>query len=160
MAKNQGERRRYPRVTVRSGTKGLVAALYEASLVNLSLGGGLIEHIDPLRLGSTISLNLDFQGQPLSLECRVIRSAIVGRMLQPDGERALVYHSGVEFLLLSTETQQCLNAYVEAISEDGHAQDQRAHLLKELENLCRIVQDAREALKEGRLANVDLQRRE
>lgn len=128
--------------------------MYEASLLNLSLGGALIEHVDILRLGTIISLSLDLQGREVSAKCCVVRSAVHRIALQPDGERALIYHTGMEFLDPSEETRQVISGYVQSIAREGNessAEERRLReeLLNELEGLHYLVNTAWRTLKEG-----------
>jgi hypothetical protein len=49
----------------------------------------------------------------------VIRSVVNRIELQPDGEQALIYHTGLEFLDLSEETRQVISDYIQSITENG-----------------------------------------
>lgn len=109
MAKQEKlERRRFPRFVVGGGVKGQIAA-DEATLVDVSLGGALVEHAQVVRPGTRSGLRLILRGGAVSLRCHVVRSTAHRLEPQPDGEMALMYHSGLEFLEPSEETQQALN---------------------------------------------------
>lgn len=109
MAKQERlERRRFPRFFVGGGVKGQIAA-NEATLVDVSLGGALIEHAQVVRPGTRSGLRLILRGGAVSLWCHVVRSIAHRLEPQPDGEMALMYHSGLEVLEPSEETQQALN---------------------------------------------------
>jgi hypothetical protein len=153
MTEKQEIRRRYPRVIVGGKIKGRVFAMYEASLLNISLGGALIENGDVLCPGAIISLSLDLQGRRANVHCRVIRSAVHGTALQPGGERALIYHTGVEFLDPSEEMRQVISGYVQSIARERNESSAerrlREELLNELEGLHRLVNAAWRTLKEG-----------
>lgn len=99
------DRRRYPRGIVGSATKGRVNGMDEAPILNLSLAGALIEHTEFLRLGTVSYLDLLLLGRKERVRCYVVRSAVQRRELQPDGEEALIYQTGLEFLGPSHETQ-------------------------------------------------------
>lgn len=120
MGEGQRDRRQHPRFTVVVGkATGRVTAVHDASLVDISFGGVLIEHSQVVRPGTTSSLDLDLEGRRLRLRCRVIRSVVNRIELQPDGEQALIYHTGLEFLDLSEETRQVIRDYIQSITEDG-----------------------------------------
>lgn len=120
MGKKQRERRHFPRVIVGCKTQGWVTAIYDASLVDISHGGVLIEHVQVVRPGTTSSLDLDLRGKRLSLRCRVARSVVHRTEVQPDGEQTLIYHTGMEFVDLPEETRQVICHYIRSIIEDGN----------------------------------------
>jgi len=119
LGEGQRDRRQHPRFTVAGKATGRVTAVHDASLVDISFGGVLIEHSQVVRPGTTSSLDLDLEGRRLRLRCRVIRSVVNRIELQPDGEQALIYHTGLEFLDLSEETRQVIRDYIQSITEDG-----------------------------------------
>ncbi len=119
MGKKPPDTRRHPRFTVGGKTKGRVTADGEASLINISLGGVLIEHSQVVRPGTISSLDLDLQGKRVNFRCRVVRSVVNRAEVQPDGERAMIYHTGLEFFDLSEETRQVICDYIQSIIEDG-----------------------------------------
>ena len=120
MEEGQRDRRQHPRFTVVVGkATGRVTSVHDASLVDISFGGVLIEHSQVVRPGTTSSLDLDLEGRRLRLRCRVIRSVVNRIELQPDGEQALIYHTGLEFLDLSEETRQVISDYIQSITENG-----------------------------------------
>lgn len=119
MGEGQRDRRQHRRFTVAGKATGRVTAVHDASLVDISFGGVLIEHSQVVRPGTTSSLDLDLEGKRLRLMCRVIRSVVNRIELQPDGEQALIYHTGLEFLDLSEETRQVISDYIQSITEDG-----------------------------------------
>lgn len=87
-------------------------------------------------------------------DCRVVDSVVHGAAMQPDGERALIYHTGVEFLNLCEEARQSISHYIQSNTGNGNrssAEEQqlREHLLRELEELDGLVDGARRVLEEG-----------
>ncbi len=120
MGEGQRDRRQHPRFTVVVGkATGRVTSVHDASLVDISFGGVLIEHSQVVRPGTSSSLDLDLDGRRLRFRCSVIRSVVNRIELQPDGEQALIYHTGLEFLDLSEETRQVISDYIQSITEDG-----------------------------------------
>lgn len=112
-------RRKHARFAVKGGAKGRVAVVWDAVLLNLSLGGALIEHANVVRPGTPSSLEVDLQGRRIRLRCRVARSVADRIEVQPDGERELIYHTGLQFVEPSDETVQVIGDYLQAIAKDG-----------------------------------------
>ena len=116
------KKRRHPRFVVGGTAKGRVTADYEASLLNISLGGAMIEHSEVVVRPGTISfLELELDGKRTSLRSRVAWSIVNRPEKTPEGERALVYHTGLEFIDLPEDTRQAVCAYINAIIQDGRA---------------------------------------
>jgi hypothetical protein len=113
--------RRYPRVKVGRRTKGRITSLYEATLLNISLGGALMEHAQAVRPGTISPLDLDLPTKRVGLRCRVVRSVVHRSEVRPDGTRELIYHTGLEFLDPSDETAQAVSEYIQSIIEDVEA---------------------------------------
>lgn len=93
--------RRHPRWAV--GVVGdLFAAritpIHEVTLINISQGGALVEHLNPVQPGMTLFLRLLFTEKKMGLRCRVVRSAAHRSELGSNGERDVIYRSGLEFL--------------------------------------------------------------
>ncbi len=116
MQKKGPERRQHPRFVVGGGTKGRVTA-YEVSLLDVSLGGAMIEHAQIVRPGTLSYLILPLQGREVSLRCRVIRSVVHRPEMQPDGERMLIYRTGLEFVEPSDETRKVISEYIDSLKK-------------------------------------------
>jgi len=115
---NSATRRQYARFFVGRKTKGRVTAIYDAVVLNLSIGGSLIEHAHVVRPGTLSSLDLDLFGKRLRLKCRVARSVVHGSHVLPTGERELIYRTGLEFLELSEATRQMIGRYVQSMVKE------------------------------------------
>lgn len=114
--------RRHPRFIAGGRKKGRVTGDYEASLINISQGGALIEHAEVVVRPGTISfLELELQGKSVSLRSRVAWSIVKRPEKTPDGEQALVYHTGLEFIELPEDTRQTVCDYIQSIIEEGKA---------------------------------------
>jgi hypothetical protein len=85
--------------------------------MNVSLGGALIENDQIIRPGSTSFLLLFLHGHPVSLRCRVTWSRVDRPELQPDGEKALIFRTGLEFLDPTEEAQQSLSDYIDSLRD-------------------------------------------
>lgn len=112
MEKEKAERRRHPRFVVGGKAKARVTAVYDASLLDISLGGAQIEHSDIVRPGTLSYLILNLRGRQISVRCRVIRSVVDRPEVNPDGEQILIYRTGLEYIDLSEETVQMLDEYI------------------------------------------------
>jgi hypothetical protein len=111
-------RRQYARFFVGGKAKGRVTAIYDAVVLNLSVGGSLIEHAHVVRPGTLSSLDLDLFGKRLRLKCRVARSVVHGSNVLPTGERELIYRTGLEFLELSEATRQMIGRYIQSMAKE------------------------------------------
>ncbi|MFQ5803294.1 MAG: PilZ domain-containing protein [Candidatus Methylomirabilales bacterium] len=117
--KGRSNRRQHARFVVRGKVEGRVTSVYDAHILDISLGGALIEHAHVVRPGSTSSLDLDLQGKRLSMRCRVARSVVDRMELQPDGEQILIYHTGLEFTDAPKETRVMISNYIQSVINDG-----------------------------------------
>lgn len=111
-------RRQYARFFVGGKAKGRVTAIYDAVVLNLSIGGSLIEHAHVVRPGTLSSLDLDLFGKRLRVKCRVARSVVHGSHVLPTGERELMYRTGLEFLELSETTRQMIGRYIQSMAKE------------------------------------------
>ena len=118
MGEAQSERRRYPRVNVGGRTRGRVNAVHDVSLLDISLGGALIEHAQVVQPGIAFDLVLTLVGKKLRLRCRAVRSVVSRSEGQPKGGQKLIYRTGLEFLQPTAETQQVIGDYIRSIIED------------------------------------------
>ncbi|MFQ5803010.1 MAG: PilZ domain-containing protein [Candidatus Methylomirabilales bacterium] len=167
MGNEQRDKRVNPRVFVEGKAKGRVAAACEGSLLNISLGGALIEHVHALSPGTLSSVELELQGKQVRLPCRVARSVADRTEVQPDGERAMIYHSGLEFLDVPEEMRQAISDYIEPRTEERPSKSERVSdpepdpevppapdsepkesLLAELEKLERLLKEASKKFEE------------
>jgi c-di-GMP-binding flagellar brake protein YcgR len=110
------DRRRHLRCQVGKRLTGRITSNHEASILDMSLGGALIEHSNLVRPGTLAFLTLSVDGQEVSLRCRVLRSAIYRYEVRSTGEREHVYRSGLEFSKLSEEAQQLLDESIESFA--------------------------------------------
>jgi hypothetical protein len=95
----------------------------EVRLVDLSLTGAQIEHLDLFRLGATCGLDLPPPFGALSLPAQVVWCTVFGRKRKLGGESHLVARSGLRFTTLTVgqhaalaETLQHLAAALQPIA--------------------------------------------
>lgn len=100
-------KRRFPRFTVLGKVEGKIVATLEATLVNLSLGGALIEHSSMVRPGSLSQLVLPTGTGDLRIACRVVRSSL-SRRESRGNETVVVYQTGLEFVNPPSDTLAAL----------------------------------------------------
>ena len=96
MKKEYPVKRRFPRFTVLGKVAGKIVATHEATLLNLSLGGALIEHPTMVRLGSLSQLMLPSAKGDIQIDCRVVRSMLV-RQERRGQDTMVIYQTGLEF---------------------------------------------------------------
>lgn len=116
-AERGADRRRHPRVNVGGRTKGKVNATHDVSLLDISLGGALIEHIHVVQPDSVSELGLTLQGHKMMLKCRVARS-LVHRVEGQGVGRKLIYRTGLEFLNPSDAVREAIGDYIRSIIEE------------------------------------------
>jgi len=104
-------KRRFPRFTVLGKVGGKIVASFEATLVNLSLGGALVEHSSMVRPGSVSQLMLPFGKGEIQITCRVVRSAL-NRRESRGQDSAIIYQTGLEFVDPSPETLTVLEELI------------------------------------------------
>lgn len=110
--------RRFPRFRL-VGVGGSITTPVDAEILNLSLGGALVEHQGPLLVGSECALTLPVTGAPVRVRSRVVHSAVSGRATGPPGEGQLIYHTGLEFLKVSAEVESVLAALIRSYGEEA-----------------------------------------
>jgi hypothetical protein len=108
-------RRQYARFLVGGKAKGRITAIYDALVLDISMGGSLIEHAYVVRPGTLSSLDLDLSGKRLSLRCRVTRSVVHRSEVLPNGERELIYHTGLHFIDPPDEARRILSNYIQSM---------------------------------------------
>ncbi|NIO09052.1 MAG: hypothetical protein GTO40_13960 [Deltaproteobacteria bacterium] len=109
----KGERRCHLRWRV-WGVHGRIAPDHEVSLLDISQGGGLIEHAHPVRPGTILFVTLSNHEQQTSVKCRVVRSVTQRYEVWPTGEQEHFYRTGLEFLVLSENSQWLINEIIVA----------------------------------------------
>lgn len=103
------DRRRHLRCQMGKRLTGWMTSNRQASILDISRGGALIEHTNLVRPGTLSFLTICVDGQEVSLRCRVLRSAIYRYEVLPNGEREHVYRTGLEFSPLSKDAQRLLD---------------------------------------------------
>lgn len=109
----KGDKRRYTRWPVEGRLKGRIGHGPFMSVVDISLGGVLIEHSDIIHLGSISFLNVLFPGKEVSLKFRVIRSNRHRSERSLTGGKELIFRTGLEFLDVTEASRRLISGYIE-----------------------------------------------
>ena len=88
-------------------------------LVDLSVTGARIEHLDLLRPGSSVIVELPTLMKPQALGARVVWSKVMGGEQTPEGERHLHYQSGLAFTGLTADETLFLASSLEHLTASG-----------------------------------------
>jgi len=113
--KEKEDRRGNIRCAVEEQTPGRITAIYDAFLINVSMSGALMEHSDLVRLGTLSVLTFSIQGQKVSLKCRVVRSAVHRTEVRTEGERELIFRTGLEFLDAPEDSLRLIAEYIDSL---------------------------------------------
>ena len=95
------ERRAAPRTRLAERPSARVRGLRGVHLLDLSLAGAQIEHLDLVRLGAPCTLDLPPPFGVLSIRTEVVWCAVIGRMHRLGGASHLVARSGLCFTKLT-----------------------------------------------------------
>jgi len=107
---NDAELRRWPRASVDlAGFLSARARVDDVLVVDLSLGGCLVQCEAPLDSGSIVDLQLDLDGRMLAMKGRVAHTSLDGTAL-PATQRYLV---GVEFMGVAVDDESRLLKFLD-----------------------------------------------
>lgn len=120
MTESYPTKRQHPRFVVGGRAKGRLTTAYTASLINISLGGALVEHPDIVRPGTISYMDITLLGREVKVRCRVTRSVVHEAKVLASGERELIYHTGLEFLDPPRETLDLITQYIESLETETH----------------------------------------
>jgi len=112
------ERRRGLRIKIRASVHSQVFAMLDARLVDLSPGGALLEHVEPVRPGGACELVIEDNPEDVRLRCRIVRSTLT-QPAQAEASREIRYHTGVEFV----DLQPAQSEFLEALIRQHRADD-------------------------------------
>ena len=104
------ERRAVPRTRLADRPPAGVRGLQQVRLLDLSVAGAQIEHLDPLSPGVACVLDLPPPSEALNLPAQVVWCTVIGRKRKVGSESHLVARSGLRFTTLTAEQQAALAA--------------------------------------------------
>lgn len=119
------DKRRHPRWQVRNRLVGRIAPNHEASLLDISSGGALIEHPNLVRPETVLFLTLLIPKCEINLRCRVVRSLVYRYAHWPSGKQDMLYRTGLEFLALSETSQKLIDEYIGSLNQPPPARPQK-----------------------------------
>ncbi len=111
------ERRRVARLSVPRHLSGPELELRLVRLLDLSVLGARIEHLEPLREGTVCYVDLPPALGRVRLTGRIVWTGVRGGEQTPEGNRRLHYQSGMEFTALTPQQQTALAAVLEKLQE-------------------------------------------
>ncbi len=95
------DRRAVPRMTLAEHPAVRVEGLHEVRLLDLSLTGAQIEHLDLFRLRASCALDFPPPFGALTLPAQVVWCTVIGRQRKLGGTSHLVARSGLRFTRLT-----------------------------------------------------------
>jgi len=107
-------KRRHARLTFKEPVHDLVTATHEVRILDLSLGGARVEHTNILRPGAMCHLRVPLRSRRVTLVCHVVWSQAVGRAEGGIPGAGLLFHSGLQFASVSSDTEALLAAFLES----------------------------------------------
>jgi DNA-binding response OmpR family regulator len=112
------ERRRAPRIRLRAQSPAELQ-LRDVSLIDLSLSGALVEHIEPIRPGEIYHLAITIQERKVPVLARAMRVFASHRVTVAGGERQVVYRTGMEFVGVEKETADLIAEHIDSMTRQG-----------------------------------------
>ncbi len=109
-------RRRFPRIAQPRQASVRLQAGVPAKLIDLGLGGALIESPTRLSPGSMTGVTVSAGDVDFRTRMRVRRASISGFVPTPEGGRTLIYRAGLEFDSLSPREIDAVKAILEPAS--------------------------------------------
>ncbi len=104
--------RRFPRYQAWVWLSGWIGDATKVSVVDISMGGVLIEHSNIFPPSTVCILTLSLCGARVSVKCRVVRSALYRYEHSSVGERNYVYRAGLALVDVSEASQQLIGEYI------------------------------------------------
>jgi transposase len=89
--------------------------LREIRLVDLSVSGALIEHSMPVRIGSLYRIAIPVEGHQIQVSARAVRAYASHFIQGENGEKTVVYRTGMEFVKLERDAAKRLAAYIDRL---------------------------------------------
>ena len=111
------ERRRAPRIRFRERSPAQLQ-LRDVSLIDISLSGALVEHVEPIRPGEIYQLSMTLADQKVHILARAMRVFASHRVTIAGGERQVVYRTGMEFVGLKKDAADCIARHVENLLKE------------------------------------------
>lgn len=131
MSPSSPERRRLQRIRFTEPLLGLTPH-GAVSIVDLSISGLRAEHPFPLGAGRTIRIDLEWNGEPVSVQCDVLRCRLERRSVK----NGFTYASGLRFIGTSNGALSPRDMMVQLVTQAMVGTRQKSHPI-EAESLQR-----------------------
>lgn len=112
------ERRRAARVRMQEDFPATLQ-LKDVKLLDISLSGALVEHMEPVNPGEIYRLCFPVDGQEVQVLARAIRAFASHRTTKSGGERRIVYQTGMEFVGVEKGAAELISAYIDRLLKRG-----------------------------------------
>jgi hypothetical protein len=112
MEQAKSDRRRLPRWRGSGWLSGWIGDATKVSVVDISMGGVLIEHSIIFPPSTVCILTLSLCGARVSVKCRVVQSALYRYENSSVGERNYVYRTGLALVDVSEASEQLIGEYI------------------------------------------------
>ena len=112
------ERRRAPRIPLRERSPAQLQ-LRDVNLIDLSLSGALVEHVEPIRPGEIYRLSLTAEEQSVQILARAMRVYASHRVTLAGGERQVVYRTGMEFVGMKKDVADIIANHIEKLAQSS-----------------------------------------
>lgn len=93
--------------------------LRETKLLDISVSGALVEHTIPIRIGNLYRLSIPVEGHQVQVWARAARAYASHFVSGTDGERLMVYRTGMQFVRLEQDSVQRLATLVDRLLAQG-----------------------------------------
>jgi|GEM_PF-2067414 len=93
--------------------------LRETKLLDISVSGALVEHTIPIRIGNLYRLSIPVEGHQVEVWARAARAYASHFVSGADGERHMVYRTGMQFVRLEQDSVQRLANLVDRLLAEG-----------------------------------------
>jgi hypothetical protein len=93
--------------------------LRETKLLDISVSGALVEHTIPIRIGNLYRLSIPVEGHQVQVWARAARAYASHFVSGTDGERLMVYRTGMQFVRLEQDSAQRLATLVDRLLAEG-----------------------------------------
>jgi hypothetical protein len=101
----------------------ILLQLRETKLLDLSVSGALVEHTIPIRIGNLYRLSIPIEDRQIQVWARAIRAYASHFVGGEDGEKHMVYRTGMQFVRLEQDSVQRLSTFVDQLLSEGRGID-------------------------------------
>ena len=92
---------------------------WDATLLDISLSGALVEHAVRVRPGQVYRLAIPIEGRPVQLQAQAVRAFVSHLVRLTGGQRQVVYRTGLEFMGVEAGVARLLSAHINRLFQQG-----------------------------------------